>query len=127
MITIHVFICFFNRGWITTWQRLKHRWERLPKTHRFAFTGGQLIATLAFFTPPLFTVTNVFILYNMLHNILLASSTIKATRNNAEFVLDNISDFHNILQCYLQEGTLKSCTEPMHLLWSNTRSFCHNL
>ena len=36
MITIRVFICFFNRGWITTWQRLKHRWERLPKTHRFA-------------------------------------------------------------------------------------------
>ena len=26
-----MFLFVFNRGWITTWQRLKHRWERLPK------------------------------------------------------------------------------------------------
>ena len=78
--------------------------------------GGQLIATKIFFAPPLFTVTNVlqiFIFY-LVQYISLASSTIKAPRNNAEFVLDNISDFHNILQCYLQGGTSRSYTDPIY-------------
>ena len=68
-------------------------WEHIHIDLSEVVSGGA-IATKMFFAPPLFTV--------------------KAPRNNAEFVLDNISDFHNILQCYLQGGTSRSYTDPIY-------------